>query len=528
MDKLVLVFVLLFATILAQPVARRTGLAPTVLMTLFGCGLAVAPFVPHTHIDPNLILPLVLPPLLYASARRTSWRQIAAGWGAITLTAVGLVAATAVAVAAVVHAWRPAVPFAAALVLGALVAPPDPVAVAAVAGRLGLPRRLVAALEGEGLFNDVTSAVLYTVAVQVVVTGHFSGWGALWDLAVSAVVAVAVGLGLGWCGSLLTRRLAEPSWQVALGLLLPFAAYGSATAWGGSAVLATLVCSLYLTEAALGSCGSAYRLMGDSFWQITEMLVTGFAFGLVGLELRSALQAVSGDWPSLLGIAAATIAVVVALRLGWLMATWSVLHRWWRRRAADEPYTWRETLVTWWAGQRGVVTVALALAIPFTTKTGEPFPDRSVILFVAFAVVLFTLLVQGPTLPSVVHASGVRADAEDDHEFEHRLWHRIRDAQLARLDQIAAAEQLSDEIYRSLRDGFATRPTFGTGADPTVAVTTDRTLLLTARIRRLTNDIHAAGRAEALAARREPMAPTDIVDRVIRHLDLRSHLHPGP
>ncbi|MCM6774350.1 sodium:proton antiporter [Nocardia sp. CDC159] len=520
MEKLVVVFVLLFATILAQPLARRTGLAPAVLMTLFGCLLAVAPFVPSTHIDPNLILPLVLPPLLYASARRTSWRRFAADRGTLATTAVGLVAATAVAVAALVWAWHPALPFAAALVLGALVAPPDPVAVSAMAGRLGLPRRLVSALEGEGLFNDVTAAVLYTVAVQVVVTGHFSGWGALWDFAVSAVVAVAVGLGLGWCGSLLTRRLAEASWQVALGLLLPFAAYGLAAAWGGSAVLATLLCSLYLSEAALGSCGSAYRSMGDAFWEITEMLVTGLAFGLIGLELRSAARAVGHEWPTMLGVAAATIAVVVALRLGWLSTTWAMLHGRWRRRAADEPYTWRETVVTWWAGQRGVATVALALAIPFTTDSGAPFPGRGEILFIAFAVVLFTLLLQGPTLPAMVRATGVRADPEADREFEYRLWQRIREAQLGRLEQLAAAERLPEHLVDGLRDGFTARPTFA-DTGPHAAIGTGRTLRVTQRIRRIAADIHAVGRREALTARREPHAPTEVVDRVIRRLDLR-------
>ncbi|WP_280386737.1 Na+/H+ antiporter [Nocardia wallacei] len=525
MDKLVLVFVLLLATVLAQPIARRTGLAPAVLMTVFGCALALLPVVPTTPFDPTLILPLVLPPLLYASARRTSWRQFAANWGTIGLTAVGLVLATAVAVAAAAHAWHPAIPFAAALVLGALVAPPDPVAVSGIAGRLGLPRRLVAALEGEGLFNDVLAVVVYTVAVRAVSTGHFSAWHAAGDLVVSAAVALAVGLALGWCGTRLARRLDEASWQVALGLLLPFAAYGLAAAWGGSAVLAVLVCSLYFSETALSCCASDYRLMGDSFWKITEMLVTGFAFGLVGLELRSALTGVGAAWPGLLGIAAAVVAVVVALRLGWLTAIWAPLHRWWRRRAVDEPYTWRETLVTWWAGQRGVVTVALALAIPFTTDTGAPFPGRGEILFIAFAVVLFTLLVQGPTLPAVVRATGVRADAVSDREFERRLWRRVRDAQLARLDQLAAAERLPDDIYRSLREGFAERPTFATGTDTRVAVSTGRTLRITGPLSRITTEIHAAGRREAVAVRRDPAAPTEVVDRVIRHLDLRIHLH---
>ncbi|RDI44675.1 Na+/H+ antiporter [Nocardia mexicana] len=524
MDQLVLVFVLAFATILAQPLGRRTGLAPAVLMTVFGLILAVIPFVPNIDVNPELILPLVLPPLLYASARRTSWQQFADNAGAILLRAVGLVVATAVAVAAVFHAWYPALPLGAALALGALVAPPDPVAVSALADRLGLPRRLVSVLEGEGLFNDVTAVVLYNVAVQAVVTGRFSAWHTAFEFLVSAVVAIAVGLALGWAGGKLMRNLDEAAWQVALGLLLPFAAYGLAELWHGSAVLAVLLCALYLTDAATDFSDSAYRIVGDSFWDVIDMLVTGIAFGLIGLELTTVLAATGPDWERLLGGAAAVVAVVVFLRLIWLLLTTEVFQRWWRRRDADEPYTWRESIVTWWAGMRGVVTVALALAVPFATDTGEAFPGRAEILFIAFAVVLFTLLLQGPTLPAVVRATGVKADTEHERVLEKRLWTRILRAELARLEEIADSEDLPDEVYQRMRDGFERRLA---RADPEAAEATDdaksvdRALRFSGKMRAISNEVLEAGRTEALAARREPGIPPDVVDRLMHRLDLR-------
>ncbi|WP_067813416.1 Na+/H+ antiporter [Nocardia inohanensis] len=521
--QLELIFLVLFATILAQPLGKRLGQAPAVLMTAFGVVLALIPSVPEIRIDPELILPLVLPPLLYAAARRTSWRQFAENWGAISMRAVVLVVVTAAAVAVVFHAWYPAIPLAAAVALGAVVAPPDPVAVSALAGKLGLPRRLVAVLEGEGLFNDVTAIVVYSAAVQAVVTGSFSTWRAIGDFAVSAVVGVGVGLVLGWAGSKLMQRLSEAPWQVALGLLLPFAAYGVSEARGGSAVLSVLVCSLYLTDAATDFSDSDYRLVGDSFWEITEMLVTGFAFGLIGLELSTVLREAGPDWPRFLGGAGAVIGVVVGLRLIWLLFTTALFQGWWRHRDVDEPYTWRETLVTWWAGMRGVASVALALAIPFTTDTGAPFPGRNEILFTAFAVVLFTLLLQGPTLPLVVRATGVHADTGLERDMERALWKRVLEAELARLKEISTTEQLPEEVYERMRDGFERRLA---QADPEAAeknarLNTDRTLALTKHMRAITNEVLDAGRTEALAARREPGIPPDVVDRVMRRLDLR-------
>ncbi|MEU1983260.1 Na+/H+ antiporter [Nocardia sp. NPDC019395] len=522
MDQLVLMFAILFAAVLAEAVGRRIGVASAVLMTLFGCALALLPFVPQIRVPPDLILPLVLPPLLYAAARRTSWRQFAENWEPIVLRAVGLVTVTAAAVAAVFHAWYPGLPVAAAVVLGAIVAPPDPVAATALAGRLGLPRRLVVVLGGEGLFNDVTAIVIYSVAIEAVLTGHFSAAGAGLEFVVSAVMAVGVGLLLGMMGSKLTRHLAEASWQVALSLLLPFAAYGLAEAWGGSGVLAVLVCALYLTDAATEFGDPEYRVVGDSFWDITELLISGFAFGLIGLELSAVLAATGDEWPQLVAGAGAVLAVVVGLRLAWLMLTWWLRGKWWSDPDADEPYTWRETVVTWWTGMRGVATVALALAIPLLTEEGADFPGRTQILFTAFAVVLFTLLVQGPTLPLIVRLTSVHADTRAERRLERQLWERVVDAELARLREVAESEDIPDELYERLREGFRRRMA---RADPEAAgeearANAERDARMAASVKRIRDEVAEAGRREALAARREPGMPPDLVDRVTRRLDL--------
>jgi Na+/H+ antiporter len=523
-DQLVLVLLVLFATIMAEPLSRRIGLSSAVLMTVFGIVLALVPQVPEVHIDPELILPLVLPPLLYASARRTSWRQFAQNWAPITMRAVVLVLVTAAAVAAVFHAWYPGLPVAAAVALGALVAPPDPIAATAMAGKLGLPRRLVSVLEGEGLFNDVTAVVLYGLAVKAVVTGRFSTLSALGEFVLSAVVAVVVGLGLGWAGGRLMNRLEEAAWKVALSLLLPFAAYGVAEAWEGSAVLAVLVCALYLTDAVGDSGDSAYRIVGDSFWEITEMLVSGFAFGLIGLELGAVLDAVGDGWTRLLGGAAAVVGVVVGLRLVWLLGTWALLGPWRNDRDADEPYTWKETIVTWWAGMRGVATVALALAVPLTIDGGAAFPGRSQILFTAFAVVLFTLLLQGPTLPLVVRLTGVHADTEAERRLERQLWNRVLQAEVTRLREIAETQDLPDGMYERLRGKFMERLARADpeAADEDAKAEARQQLENVGRIREISAQVLEAGREEALAARREPGMPPDLVDRVMRRLDLRS------
>ena len=290
MDQLALLFVLMFAALVMVPVGERLGLPSPVLMTVLGVLMALAPFVPNVDIPPEFILPLLLPPLLYAAVQRTSWRQFATNWRPIFLLAVALVFVTTAAVAVVANAIVPGLPIAAAVVLGALVAPPDPVAVSAVAGSLGLPRRLVSILEGEGLFNDVTAIVLYNVAIAATVTGTYSiGTGAE-DLALSFAVGLATGIVTGWIGARVMAVLGDATLRVGLTLLLPFAGYAVSDHFHGSGVLAVLVTALYLAESGADADDIEGRLTGAAFWQVIDTLITGVAFGLIGLELHSRLR----------------------------------------------------------------------------------------------------------------------------------------------------------------------------------------------------------------------------------------------
>ncbi|MFJ8935520.1 Na+/H+ antiporter [Streptomyces sp. NPDC102365] len=526
MDQLALLFVLLLGAVVSVPLGDRFGLPSPVLMTLFGIVLAVLDFVPNVDIPPDLILPALLPPLLYAAVRRTSWRQFTANKRPIFLLAVALVFVTTAVVAAVAHSIVPGLPIAAAVALGALVAPPDPVAATAVAGQLGLPRRLVSILEGEGLFNDVTAIVLYHVAIAAAISGSFSARGAALDFLLSAVVAVAVGLGLGWATNRLMDSLGDPTLQISLTLLVPYASYVLAEELHGSGVLAVLTTALFLAEYANNADDVMTRLAGHTFWNIVDTLVTGVAFGLIGLELHNAIRTASGRWGEMLGWAAAIVGVVVFVRLVWLLpATW-LAQRLHAKRDFDEdiPTTWRETVVMWWAGMRGVASVALALAIPLETENGQPFPNREEMIFIAFGVIMVTLVVQGLSLPWLVRKLGVQADTDREKEFEKTLAVRAAKAAKQRLRELERTEDLSDELTeqllrRAFDIGYRISPDLGEDERREAHAQRARRIKL---VRRLQGEMLSAARHEVLAARSEPGANPEVVDRVLRHLDVRS------
>ncbi|MET7717546.1 Na+/H+ antiporter [Streptomyces sp. NPDC005407] len=526
MGQLALLFVLLLGAVVTVPLGERLRLPAPVLMTVAGIVLAFMPFVPSVEVPPEFILPLLLPPLLYAAVQRTSWRQFTANIRPILLLAVALVFVTMAAVAAVANVIVPGLPIAAAFALGALVAPPDPVAATAVAGSLGLPRRLISILEGEGLFNDVTAIVLYHVAIAAAVSGTFSWPDAVGDLVLSAVVAVAVGLALGWLSNKLMGMLGDATLQIGLSLMVPFVSYVLAEELKGSGVLAVLTTALFLAEHAADADDVMGRLAGTTFWQVVDTLVTGVAFGLIGLELHVVFGTADGREVQLLGWSAAIIGVVVVVRLLWLMpATW-LAKRLHRLRDYDEeiPVSWRETVIMWWSGMRGVASVALALAIPLKTDSGAAFPARDEIIFIAFAVILATLVLQGLTLPWLVRRLGVRADTDAEGELERNLAIRASKAAKRRLREIEAVEDLPEDISeRLLRAAYD----MGARISPDI-VDDERREWFAKRVdrlrtmQRIQREMLSAARHEVLSARNEPGADPEVVDRVLRHLDVRS------
>ncbi|MEU0101724.1 Na+/H+ antiporter [Streptomyces sp. NPDC006267] len=526
MEQMSLLLLLLLGAVVMVPLGDRLGLPAPVLMTLAGIAMAFMPFVPNVDIPPEIILPALLPPLLYATVQRTSWRQFAANRRPIFLLAVALVFVTTAAVAAVAHSIVPGLPIAAAVALGALVAPPDPVAATAVAGSVGLPRRLVSILEGEGLFNDVTAIVLYHVAIAAAVSGTFSLPEAFGLLVLSAVVAVAVGLALGWLTIKLMALLADATLQVGLTLLVPFVSYALAEELMGSGVLAVLTTALFLAERTADADDVLGRLTGRTFWDIVDTLVTGVAFGLIGLELHSVFGTADGRALEMAGWGLAIVGVVVGVRLLYLLpATWLAKRLHTRRDVSEEiPTSWRETVVMWWAGMRGVASVALALAIPLETDDGQPFPGRDEIIFVAFSVIMATLVFQGLTLPWLVRKLRVRADTAAEEALERGLAVRAAEAAKHRLKEIQEVEDFPEDVVDRLQ-----RAAYDIGARISPDMVDEERREAYARradrfkaVVRVQREMMSAARHEVLAARGEPGSDPEVVDRVLRYLDVRS------
>jgi len=546
-QQLALVAAIVFGTAVLIPVSGRINLPWPVLVTLFGIVLAAIPQVPQINVNPELILPLVLPPLLYAAARKTSWRLWASHARPILLLAVALVLVTTAAVAFVASQVVPGITLGGAIALGALVSPPDPVAATAIAARLRLPRRLVSMLEGEGLFNDVAALVLYQVAIAAVVGGSFSGSTAAVRLLLAAALALAIGLAAGWVIVRLIALLGseDPRPQVLLSVLAPTATYVLAEESHGSGVLAVLVYTLYSVSRPMPASDAQGRLTVDTFWSMTETLVTGLAFGLVGLEFQTAAESIGLRWTSLIGEALAVVAVVVGVRLLYLMPSMLLSRRYYRRlqraalqdalrghqesrrlqraRDADVPIDWRETVVVWWAGMRGVATVALALAVPMTVDGGGPFPARERILFIAFAVVLVTLVLQGISLPTLVRRLGVRAGTQDTEQAETELIERAARAAAEALNGLHD-ENFSVEVWDRL-NAFPTDLLARLG--PHLDEATQHGVAAH-RVDGRQQFVHglqamlAAARTELLQARSERGIQPELVDHLVRRLDLYS------
>ncbi len=443
MDQHSVILVLLVLGLLCVPVGLRLRIPAPVVATLFGVGLGTLPGVTLDP-PPELILPVLLPPLLYAAVQQTSWRRFARGWRPILLLAVALVFVTTAVVAAVATRIHPALPLGAAVVLGAVTSPPDPAAVSAVAGRLGLPRRTVTLLQGEGLFNDVTALTIYQVAVAGVATGTLSVWGAAAEFGYAALGGAAIGLVTGLLFGWLFDRLPTAELRAGLSLLIPYAAYLAADAAHASGVLAVLAAGFWLGATRADPDDVAGRLSGRNFWDVVEQLVTGFTFGLIGLEFVQALDDLGPDLWAYSRFALLICLTLVVVRFAWMFGASGLVRRLGTRDPADVPVGWGETLVVAWAGMRGVVTIATALALP------RDFPGRTQIVFVAAVVAVATLLLPGVTLPWLVRRTGLTTGAQRRREAEQEIIAAAQEAGLRRLEELRADGTVGVETARRL------------------------------------------------------------------------------
>lgn len=508
---------ILVATVLLVGAGERLRLPYPVLVLLLGVVLAVVPVLPNLHIAPELILPLFLPPLIFAAARRTSWRVLWRGRFGVVWLAVVLVLVTMAAVGWTAWLVLPGVSVAGAAALGALTAPPDPVAAEAVAGPIGLPRRLVTTLQNEGLCNDATALVAYGVAVRGITGGAPTVPVAVLTFLYEVAAAVLLGLGVGWLARKLLLLIAEPTARSGLTLVVPFAGYLAADGIGASGVLAVLTVGLFLGSSEDDDTGVADRLVGGAFWDTVELLVTGLAFGLIGFELHDAVRS-TVDVGGLVWRGLVICLVVVGLRFGWMLLAGPLARRI-RKDTDDVAQNWREDVVLAWGGMRGLPTMALALALPSET------PGRALLLFVAFAVLAVTLVLPGLTLPLVVRVLGVGADAEAEHAAVRPLAIRAGKAALARLRELDVAEDLPAEVMEIARNRQQTLlATLGDddGLPDDYQEQLAVRLESARKLRRIGDEMLAAARREVLAARSEPGVDPHAADTVLRRLDLKS------
>jgi monovalent cation/hydrogen antiporter len=434
-------------------VARRINVPYPVLLVLSGLALSLIPFLPHVDFDPKLALLVFLPPLLYPAALFTSWRDFRRNIRAITLLAFGLVLMTTVLVALVAYALIPGLPWPAALILGAIVSPPDAIAATAVLQRMQIPRRIVAILEGESLVNDSIALVIYRVGIAAVVTGTFSLTEAVLKIPVVACGGVLVGWALGAAVHWLQRRLDDPPVQITISLLTPFAAYLPAEQLGLSGVLAVVTAGLYIGWRSPLMITARTRLEAASFWRMIVFLLNGIIFILIGLQLPAVVSGLANEsWPELLFYAATVSATVVLTRILWVFSA-AYLPRFFRSpmRSHDLRHAWQHVSVVAWSGMRGVVSLAAALALPLATADGSPFPGRNEIIFLSFSVILVTLAFQGLTLPILIRALRIEDDGES-HREERVARKKANQAALAYVDRLAEdPSQKSHNIGRISR-----------------------------------------------------------------------------
>ena len=518
-DAELLLLVLMVAVGALSILAGMVGVPYPILLVLGGLLLGFVPGIPTVELPPDLVLVLFLPPLLYWSSFFSPARDLRSDARAISLAAVLLVLVTMIAVAAIAHALVPGLPWAAAFTLGAIVSPTDPLAATEIARRLGVPRRLVALVEGESLVNDATALVAYRLALAAVVTGSFTLWQAGVRFVVGAISGVAIGLAVGWLITETRRRLDDPVTEIILSVVTGYAAYLPAERLGVSGVLAAVTAGLYVGWYAPTIASPATRLLGFSFWEVLVYLLNAVLFLLVGLQLHPILTSVGGRSVAvLLGQAALVSAVVIGARLAFGFTVPYVIRLIDRRPAQRARRVGaRQRLVVGWSGMRGAVSLAAALALPLETRAGQAFPGRSLIVFMTFAVILATLVLQGLTLPTLIRRLGVTDDGtEEQEELRGRLG--ATDAALARLEELAAEQWTRDDTVERMRGLYQFRrrrlkARAGYVQDDGYQ---DRSLAY----QRLVRELLEAQRQAILRLRNQGAISNDVMHRIERDLDL--------
>jgi len=416
--------------------AKRLNIAPSILLVVAGICMALIPGLPKVELAPEVVLLVILPPLIYSAGVAMSWREFKFNLRPIALLAFGCVLFTTCAVAAAAH-YLLNFDWAVGFLLGAIISPTDVVAPLAIARKLGLPRRIVVVLEGEGLANDATALVLYRFAVAAVSTGTFSFGEAAGEFVLIVVGEILYGLAVGWLSLRLRQWAHEPRVEITLSLMTPYLAFWVPSHLGGSGVLATVACGLYVSWNGPRLIPSATRLQGIFFWDLIVYLIEGLVFLVTGLQARTLIEQTQRfELHDLMVATAWTTLIVIVARYIWVFPA-TYIPRWVssRLRKRDPSPPWQPVFFLAFAGMRGVDSLAVALAIPYVVASGQPFPHRDLILFVTFGVIIVTLVGQGIMLPAVMRWLGLTKLGKIERKDEIRRELHARQAALKQVEK---------------------------------------------------------------------------------------------
>jgi monovalent cation/hydrogen antiporter len=511
------VFGLLVAIAGLAVLARLLRVPYPITLVLGGSVIGFLPGVPEVELDPDIVLLIFLPPLLYGAAFFTSVRELRQNARAIALLAIPLVFVTMGAVAVVAHeivglGWGES------FVLGAIVSPTDAVAPAEILRRVGAPRRLLAVVEGENLTNDWTALILYRVAIAAVVSGSFSLWKAGLEFIASGVGGLLVGLAVGWLIRQVRSRIDDPPTEITISLLSGYAGYLPAEQLGFSGVIAAVTTGIYMAWYTPQLTTPVMRLQGVAVWEILTFLLNALLFVLIGLQLPGILDGLSGRSAGELVLWGALVSlVVIGVRLAWMFTVPYLLRLVDRREVQrDRRSGAGPRLIVGWAGMRGSVSLAAALAIPLQTDAGAPFPERDLIIFLSFAVILVTLVGQGLTLRPLIDLVGLEEDGQESYE-DTLARRRVAEAALARLDDLGEPDWISPDSVGRARNLFDYRQRrFGALQDGDGEDFEERANAW----RRLMYELLEAQRQQLLELRNTGQISDDVRRRVERDLDL--------
>ncbi|CAM2772029.1 Na+/H+ antiporter [Prescottella defluvii] len=448
-----LVLLVVIVSIAVTSLAKRRDLQVPLILVAVGSAASFIPGMPRLELDPEIILGVVLPPLLYSAALDFSMSSLRRNIAPILRLGVGLVLVTAFAVGFFSNWLVPELTLGAALVLGAVVSPTDAVSAVTVGRKLGLPKRVLAILTGEGLLNDATALTLFTVGVASVAGTRVVVEQPMLFFLYEVVGGVTIGLVTATVVRFVRARMYDSPLETVLGLVLPFAAYLAAEELDTSGVLAVVVAGFVMGHHAT-NVSIPTRIQERSLWATLDMLLEMFVFAYMGLQLKFVIDDVAAEGLPVHHVFAygfAVLAVVILVRPLWVFLNWGGARMRFTPRhgtATQAGMNWRQKLVVSWAGMRGVVTLAAAGGIPVLTAAGEPFPGRGVIQAIAFVVAVGTLLIQGATIPFVIR----RLDVADPHELER-----------TRQQTLLARRIAADAADRALAEVAASPPS---GADP--------------------------------------------------------------